>query len=131
MEGATARTALRSPILTLKRARSLRRRMTQPEAMLWVRLRQRLPDQPAFRRQHPIGPYILDFFCAAAGLCVEVDGSGHGEEAQVAHDERRDAWLKAQGIVVYRVLASSVFVNADEVADGARIFALELMAQRQ
>ncbi|MDB5426094.1 MAG: hypothetical protein JWR43_69, partial [Phenylobacterium sp.] len=67
--------------------------MTEPEVMLWSRLRRRLPDQPVFRRQHPMGPYILDFYCPAAKLAVEVDGSTHWEDEQIAHDERRDAWL--------------------------------------
>ncbi|WP_299543105.1 DUF559 domain-containing protein [Phenylobacterium sp.] len=60
--------------------------------MLWSRLRRRLPDQPVFRRQHPMGPYILDFYCPAAKLAVEVDGSTHWDDEQIAHDERQDAW---------------------------------------
>ena len=53
-----------------------------------------------FRRQHPIGPYVLDFYCASAKLCVEVDGPAHAE--QVERDERRAAWLKGEGITVLR-----------------------------
>ena len=58
---------------TVKRARRLRRDMSVPEVMLWVRLRLR-PGGYKFRRQHPAGPYILDFFCNDARMAIEVDG---------------------------------------------------------
>jgi very-short-patch-repair endonuclease len=121
---------MRSSILTAKRAKALRRALTEPELMLWTRLKRRSPETPAFRNQHPMGPYILDFYCAAAKLAVEVDGAAHGENEQRAHDERRDAWLKRQGISVYRVWGSSVFEDADLVADQARLKADELVAAR-
>jgi len=98
--------------------------------MLWTRLKRRFPDMPPLRNQHPCGPYILDFYCAAARLAVEIDGATHSEDVQIAHDERRDAWLRRQGITVYRVPASSVFEDADQVADGARLKADELVALR-
>jgi very-short-patch-repair endonuclease len=91
---------MRSTILTQKRARALRRNLTQPEHLLWSLLR-RNQQGPHFRRQHALGPYILDFYCASAKLCIQVDGPVHAERA--AHDARRDAWLKAQGIRVLRV----------------------------
>jgi len=100
--------------------------MTGPEAMLWTRLRRRLPEAPVFRRQHPVGPYILDFFCPAAHLAVEIDGHVHGDERQRAHDARRDRWLRIQGLKVHRIAASSVYENAEEVADGLRLLASEL-----
>jgi len=65
--------------------------MTDPELMLWSRLRKRLGDGVVFRRQHALGPYILDFFCPMARLAVEVDGPVHSEPEQLAHDTRRDA----------------------------------------
>jgi len=99
--------------------------------MLWSRLRRRDADLPPWRRQHPKGPYILDFFCPAAALAVEIDGATHGEDAQIAHDERRDTWLREEGITVYRVAASSVFADVDGVADGARRLADELVAKRR
>jgi len=119
---------MRSSILTSKRAKALRRNLTEPEVMLWSRLRKRLPDQPAFRNQHPIGPYILDFFCAAARLAVEIDGAVHGEPAQIAHDETRDRWLGRQRIMVVRVPASAVFADLDEVANNIRLTALARLA---
>ena len=121
---------MRSSILTSKRAKALRRALTQPELMLWTRLRRRLPDAPVFRNQHPMGPYILDFYCPAAKLAVEIDGATHGEDEQIAHDERRDWWLKQQGVTVYRTSASSVFEDADQVADAVRLMADELIAAR-
>jgi very-short-patch-repair endonuclease len=88
-----------SSIVTQKCAKSLRRAMTQPEQTLWALLR-RDQQGPHFRRQHALGPYILDFYCAAAKLCVEIDGPVH--LTQAAHDARRDAWLAAHGIRTLR-----------------------------
>jgi very-short-patch-repair endonuclease len=79
--------------------------MTRPEQMLWALLR-RNHQGMHFRRQHAVGPYILDFYCATARLCVEVDGPVHAE--QVAHDERRTRWLAAQGIRVIRFSVEDV-----------------------
>ena len=92
---------MRSSILTSKRSKALRRELTEPELMLWSRLKRRSPEWHVFRCQHPLGPYILDFFCPAARLAVEVDGAIHSEEAQIAHDERRDAWLRRQGVTMF------------------------------
>ncbi|MDO8324015.1 MAG: endonuclease domain-containing protein [Phenylobacterium sp.] len=121
---------MRALTLTTKRAKALRRSMTEPEVMLWSRLRRRLTNVPAFRRQHPLGPYILDFFCPSAGLVVEIDGQGHGESEQIAHDQRRDRFLEARGLIVRRIPASSVYQNADEVADGLRILASSMTGMR-
>jgi very-short-patch-repair endonuclease len=86
---------------TLTRARELRASMSPPERKLWTRLRSRKLRGLRFRRQHPIGAYVLDFFCDEAGLAVELDGGHHAESKE--HDERRDAWLAAQGIAVLRI----------------------------
>ncbi|MEO8926182.1 MAG: endonuclease domain-containing protein [Caulobacteraceae bacterium] len=67
--------------------------MSPPEVILWAKLRVRVPGQPNFRRQHPIGPFIADFYCAAARLVIEIDGAGHGDEVQRDHDERRDLYI--------------------------------------
>ncbi len=85
----------------------------------------RLEGAQVWRRQHPIGPYIADFYCPSARLVAEIDGHGHGEDAQRAHDIRRDQWLVVQGLVVQRILASSVFEDADTVAEGLRLMASE------
>jgi very-short-patch-repair endonuclease len=100
---------MRAPILTQKRAKSLRRTMTEPERALWHVLR-RNRQGPHFRRQHAVGPYILDFYCAEAKLCVEVDGPVHTE--QVEHDRRRTEWLNGQGIRVIRFAVEDVAVRS-------------------
>jgi very-short-patch-repair endonuclease len=69
-----------------------------------------------FRRQHPFGPYILDFYCARARLVVEVDGQSHGVGDAPAHDQRRDAFLVAQGLRVMRYQASEVMADPNGVA---------------
>ena len=73
--------------------------MTQPERTLWALLRRNELGWH-FRRQHPVGPYILDFYCAAVKLAVEVDGPVHQE--QTDRDRRRTAWLEREGIRVIR-----------------------------
>jgi very-short-patch-repair endonuclease len=64
--------------------------------------------QLRFRRQCPIGPYILDFYCSAARLAIEVDGFAHDTAVQTEHDEHRKTWLLAQGITILRVRATDV-----------------------
>ena len=96
---------MRASILTQKWAKGLRRSMTRPEKTLWSLLR-RNQQGLHFRRQHAIGPYILDFYCAVTRLCVEVDGPAHAEQA--AHDERRTRWLAAQGVRVVRFSVEEV-----------------------
>jgi very-short-patch-repair endonuclease len=99
---------LRGAILTFKRAKRLRREMTLPEVVLWECLRKGRLNSLQFRRQHPIGPYILDFFCPSARLVVEIDGEGHGHPDQERHDQARDRWLAVKGLRVLRIPASSV-----------------------
>ncbi|HPA38802.1 MAG TPA: DUF559 domain-containing protein [Phenylobacterium sp.] len=122
---------MRAPPLTHQRARALRRALTPPEAMLWARLRRRIDSEPNFRRQHPVGPYILDFYCADARLAVEVDGQGHGAEDRARHDAVRDAWLGEQGIAVYRVQARAVLADVASVAEYVRGLAREMAARRR
>ena len=107
---------MRAPILTFRRARALRREMTLPEVVLWRALRRGAVGRLRFRRQHPVGPYVLDFYCAAARLALEVDGVVHDLPEQAARDERRMAWLGEQGIRVLRVPAGEVL--RDESLDG-------------
>jgi very-short-patch-repair endonuclease len=107
---------MRGPEITFERAKTLRRAMTLPEIILWSHLRGGRLGALRFRRQHPLGPYILDFYCPAAGLCIEIDGASHASLERAAHDERRTAWLEAQGITVLRVLA--VDILRDERLDG-------------
>jgi very-short-patch-repair endonuclease len=92
----------------MKRARSLRRKMTLPEVLLWNAIRNGQLPGLRFRRQHPVGPYILDFFCASARLAVEVDGAVHSRECQSEHDRRRDHWLSTNNVGIVRVLAADI-----------------------
>ena len=70
-----------------------------------------------FRRQHPIGPYVLDFYCAKAKVCVEIDGIAHEMGNRRARDEMRDVWLKEHGIDVLRIPASDVLRSPEDVAE--------------
>ena len=99
---------------TVKKARALRRAMTPPEAKLWTLLRTR-PADLKFRRQHPAGPYVLDFYCAAAKLGIEIDGIAHELGDNPARDERRDRWLRSKGYRVLRIRATELKTNAEGV----------------
>ena len=89
---------------TVAKARALRRTMSRPEARLWQVLRTR-PGGFKFRRQHPAGPYIIDFYCPQTKLGVEVDGVGHGMGANPERDANRDLGLSAHGIRILRLPA--------------------------
>jgi very-short-patch-repair endonuclease len=80
-----------------------------------------------FRRQHPIRPYVLDFYCAEARLAVEIDGMSHDLGDQPSRDARRDAWLTARALTVMRIAASEVMRNADEVAAAIARMATEMI----
>ena len=84
-------------------ARTLRRRMTRAETILWNALRRNDLAGLHFRRQAPVGPYIADFLCATEKLIVELDGAPHEKEKQIAHDAHRDAWLARAGYTVLRL----------------------------
>ena len=99
------------------RAKQLRRQLTLPEGLLWQFLRSG-PGGFKFRRQHPIGPYVLDFFCREAGLAIEVDGMAHGMGGNPERDLRRDAWTAEQGIRTLRIAASDVLEEMEAVTRG-------------
>ncbi|WP_353200437.1 endonuclease domain-containing protein [Sandarakinorhabdus sp.] len=117
---------LTGPKSTQRKARALRRQLTLPEVMLWQQLRQS-PAGLRFRRQHPAGPYVLDFYCAIRLLAIEVDGAVHDLEAQWQHDLARDSWLVGQGIMVMRVPAREVLVDCGAVVDRIVVTALALV----
>ena len=103
-----------------QRAAVMRRSMTPPEARLWSRLKGGQLEGFKFRRQHPVGRYILDFYCSAAKVAIEVDGAVHDVETQVDHDRARTAWLDGQGIRVLRFPALAMRDEMDGVLDGIR-----------
>ena len=89
--------------------------MTPAEAHLWSWLRKPGIAGLRFRRQVPIGDYIVDFFCPQRRLIVEVDGGQHAADAHTQHDRERDAWLVAQGYLVLRVWNHDVLTNIEGV----------------
>lgn len=102
---------------THERARSNRRELTSAEAKLWAILRSRRYRGVKFRRQHPIGPYVVDFACIAARLVLEVDGPSHEREEQRAFDAERTAFLERAGWRVRRLQNADVFEAGDGLYD--------------
>ncbi|MGB9369532.1 MAG: endonuclease domain-containing protein [Xanthobacteraceae bacterium] len=94
-----------------KRARRLRHQPTGVEQKLWQRLRRDQLNGLNFRRQHPMGPYVLDFYCPAIGLAIELDGGQHNFDQQQQRDERRTRWLEARGVKLIRFWNNDVTGN--------------------
>jgi very-short-patch-repair endonuclease len=88
--------------------------MTEAEKRLWYRLRAHRFGGRSFRRQYPIGAYVVDFICLDARLIVEVDG---GQHADSGGDEMRDAWLRSQGFTVLRFWNNDVLPNTSGVLE--------------
>lgn len=101
------------PTRSLEYARNLRREMTDAERKLWGCLRAGQLDGLKFRRQHPIPPYIADFYCDVAKLVIELDGSQHNEGV----DRARTEYLQGQGLEVIRFRDSDVLLNIESVVD--------------
>ncbi|WP_310532503.1 endonuclease domain-containing protein [Novosphingobium sp.] len=89
--------------------------MSLPEVLLWNLLRKK-PGGVKFRRQHPVGPYVIDFYCPSAKLGFEIDGSAHDMGDRPEKDAERDTWLAGQGIEIVRIPASAVLKSDVEVA---------------
>ena len=102
---------------TIPRARALRKRLTDAEVILWSRLRRHEAGGFHFRKQHPLGPYIADFACLKAKLVVEVDGDTHSTDEEIAHDRRRDQFLREHGWRILRVRNEEVYRDLDVVMD--------------
>jgi very-short-patch-repair endonuclease len=101
-------------------ARQLRRHMTLPEVLLWRLLKNRGAGF-RFRRQHPLGPYILDFYCPERRLVLEIDGIGHDMGDRPQRDKGRDAWLAERGLRVVRIPATDVLQDSVAVAEAIRL----------
>ena len=95
--------------------RKLRRNSTPEEVALWGLLKGKQICQCQFRRQFSVGPYILDFYCPEAKLCIELDGLMHSAEENVKHDEKRDAYMFSQGIEVLRIDNDAIWKCSDVV----------------
>lgn len=100
----------------IDRARQLRREMTLPEVLLWNRLR-KAPDGVIFRRQHPVGKHIVDFYCAKARTCIEIDGIAHDMGDRPLRDQEREIAIKGLGYDLIRVPAADVLKSTDDIAD--------------
>ncbi len=95
------------------RARHLRKTPTDAEKAFWSRLRRQQIDGFRFRRQQPVGPYVVDFFCAQRKIIVEIDGGQHASHAKA--DAERTAWLESRGYRVVRYWNNEVLGNIDGV----------------
>jgi very-short-patch-repair endonuclease len=102
--------------------------MTRAERVLWTGLR-RYGAGGRFRRQHPVGPFVLDFCCPALRLVIELDGAVHDDPAQARRDAARTAWLQAQGYRVHRFRNEEVMDDRRDVL--TRIAALVGALQRE
>ncbi|MBT7229334.1 MAG: DUF559 domain-containing protein, partial [Gammaproteobacteria bacterium] len=105
----------RVPPKIKQNARDLRKNMTDAERTLWSRIKSRRLQGFRFRRQHPVGNYIVDFVCLELKLVIELDGGQHMDQQQ--YDERRDSFLKAQGFTVLRFWNNKVMKEVDGVLE--------------
>jgi very-short-patch-repair endonuclease len=108
-------------------AKKLRANTTPHERMLWRALKELPMEGSHFRRQAPIGPYVVDFFCPAKRLIIELDGGHHNEDATAVHDLERQRWLENEGYRVIRFWNSEI--RADLTAVMERIY-VELYGSR-
>jgi very-short-patch-repair endonuclease len=113
------------------RARKLRRAATEIEKRLWTKLRDGRLDGLSFRRQHPAGPYILDFYCPELFLSIELDGGQHTYQRQEAHDARRTTWLRRCGVTELRFWNNDVTKNLYGVLEKIKEAADELRNLRR
>ena len=112
----------------MNRARLLRKKTTDTERILWRHLRNRNFAGYKFRRQHPLDSYVLDFYCPAAKLAIELDGGGHNYRVGQIRDRTRSEFLASQGIIVLRFWNHQVHQELDSVLK-AIWFALEERCQ--
>ena len=98
-----------------KRARELRTNATVPERILWGMLRMQQLNGLKFRRQHPVGPYVADFYCPAAKLIVELDGLSHVGRRK--EDDRRTEYLASRGLKVLRLTNDDVLKHPEAVTE--------------
>lgn len=101
-----------------QRARNLRKGMNEYERKLWSLLRMKRLSGFRFRRQHPIGRYTVDFFCASAKAIIEQDGGKHADEEEMYRDLERTRWLQSRGYRVHRVWNIDVIRRPNDVLEG-------------
>lgn len=101
-----------------KTAKTLRRNSTDAERLLWKHLKTKQLENFKFRRQQPLGQYIVDFVCFEKGIIIEADRGQHAEEKE--KDQVRDEWLKSQGFEVIRFWNNDILVNIEGVMETIR-----------
>ena len=104
-----------NPTVLLNHAKQLRSNQTKTEQRLWYHLRAHRFMHLKFKRQMPLGRYIVDFVCLELKLMIEVDGGQHAE--QIRYDAQRDAWLRSQGYTVLRFWNNEVIEQLDSVLE--------------
>ena len=119
------RPAISNPKSQKELRQELRRRLTPAEAQLWLILKDRQVGGLKFRRQHGMGPYIMDFYCPALKLCIELDGEAHRSEQAYDHDELRTAFLEENGITVMRFENYIVQTDVQAIINAILQFAAE------
>ena len=102
--------------------RSLRNDSTSAEATLWQGLKKSQLRGKKFRRQHSIGPYIVDFYCPAEKLVVELDGEVHNDPGRQEYDAEREAFLRKQGLRIVRFENREVFEDVEVVREGIALY---------
>jgi very-short-patch-repair endonuclease len=98
-------------------ARKLRRAATAVETRLWHRLRNAQIEGASFRRQHPAGQYVLDFYCPEIRLAIELDGGQHAQGRALQHDYQRDEWFADRGVITLRFWNSDITENLPGVLE--------------
>ena len=98
-------------------AKHLRKQSTDVERLLWSHLRAGRFEGLKFRRQHPIGQYIVDFVCLETKLIIELDGGQHSFPEDVLKDKQRDAWFEQEGYAVVRFWDNEVLINTSGVLE--------------
>ncbi|MEW8335289.1 MAG: DEAD/DEAH box helicase family protein [Candidatus Thiodiazotropha sp.] len=105
------------PNYLIENARELRKNQTDAESLLWQLLRNRQIENAKFHRQHPITPYILDFYCHDKKLAIELDGGQHNTDEGKEKDQKRTEFLKSQGIKVLRFWNNDVLQQTEAVLE--------------
>lgn len=105
-----------------ERRKQLRNSLTTAEAKLWSMLKDSNLENRKFRRQHSVGPYVLDFYCPSEKLCIEMDGAGHFTDRGYEYDTERTEYLRNLNIKVIRFENKDIFDNAEGVLEEIKKF---------
>lgn len=103
-----------------KNRKKLRSSLTPAEAKLWSLLKNSQLEDRKFRRQHSVGPYVLDFYCSSERLCIELDGIAHFTDSGYEYDTARTEYLKTLNIRVLRFENKDVFENTEGILEEIR-----------